>query len=135
MQRWGKVRRYGSYGPNVGVKNWVCRNEHETKALRTVNLERCPKCNETAGARPIKQVASPPLVGLVGAISAKLDALNEVGKRFGRMTDRAVDRVCERASAAASSVPNATSYKPGSRSAGGQLSGRPVSFYGAKARR
>ena len=43
LQRWGRLRRYGSYGPNVGVKNWVCRNGHE--ALRSVNLERCPKCN------------------------------------------------------------------------------------------
>jgi len=30
LQRWGKLRRYGAYGQAVGVKNWVCRNGHET---------------------------------------------------------------------------------------------------------
>jgi hypothetical protein len=45
LQRWGKLRRYGSYGRGVGRKNWVCRNGHQTKTLRTVTLERCPKCN------------------------------------------------------------------------------------------
>jgi hypothetical protein len=56
LQRWGKFRRYGSYGHAVGTKTWVCRNGHETKALRTVTLERCPKCNVIYERRPPKTV-------------------------------------------------------------------------------
>lgn len=60
LQRWGRFRRYGSHGQAVGTKTWVCRNGHETKALRTVRLERCPKCNVIYERKPAKAVLPRP---------------------------------------------------------------------------